>query len=173
MKKVLSLVLALAMIIGCLAMAYAQTGTTASTTDTTTLSYAGPSAGYTWTIPSTVTLTPGSAVQNGNVEITKFIGAAGKTLQVVLTSTTNNFRVRQGSTSYYLSYTVGKTNEGTGVSAGDVIVSTPSGANLASSHPTQTLWFKLQAVGDTTAAVTGSYTDGVLFTASIINTPTS
>jgi hypothetical protein len=131
----------------------------------TTLSWSGPSASYTWTVPSSVDLTPGN-VANGTVSITKFIGASGTTLTIKLTSSTNGFKVKNGSST--VSYTASFNSNGTSspLAANATIKSVSAGTSLAS-PASQVIYFKLGSYNDTDALVTGSYSDTITFTASI------
>lgn len=163
MKKVISFVLALSMILGCFAFAFADD------TKNVTVEYDNDitSSEWTWEVPSKITFTSTSAVNvqgsTPNVSVSHYIATSGMKLRITIV---NNqvFRITNVTTGSdkTLDYTVSKTSGGAALAAGATVLEVETTAEAVENTGSQALYFTL---GSTNARVAGKYSGTIQFLA--------
>lgn len=166
MKKILSCVLCLAMMLSMGTVAFAETSlTTDGGSHDVTVTY-GMDEGFTVTIPTNFTIDE-SKKATADVSASNVMIAYGKVLEVAISgddyATTGSWElVDEAETENMLTYTIGTTEGGNEITNGSIVLDVESGEAYGSTV-TETMYF---TVVDELAKA-GTYTDTLTFTVSV------
>jgi len=158
MKKVVSLVLALVLVMSLTTMvAFADSTLNATTPSGTVTATYTKDGSYTVTIPADFTVSTTASKQN--VSAASVVIASGKKLKVTMTA--NFLLADKDNNNNTLAYTAGKTDAGTGISSGDAVLEVAAGTATGN----QDIYFKVTS----DATISGTYTDVITFEVSVVS----